>query len=122
MDIDLNEAANLMVAMDLPRIARKDLTSLSEVIAKYRGIRLTMLANGREPDDPVIKELTDLEETLTNARQALQHVSTAMSAPPQQPADMSGGTVQELTEDVQDQNQPKLKKPKPKPKPKEPWE
>lgn len=123
MDIDLDDAATMIVGMDLPRIMRKDLTVLSEMIAKYRGIRLSLLAQGREPDDAVIDELATFEKTLTTAIMAMRHTSATLSAPPQQPADMSGTSVQELTDDVQDQNEPKQapKAPK-KPKPKEPWE
>ena len=99
MEMELDPTAGMTISMDAPRILRKDMTLLSELIAKYRGIKLTLMAGGSASDE-VVKELSDLDITFMNARQSLQHVIDKISVPSPVPGVVGGHSTSDLKGDV----------------------
>ena len=73
-----NEFATQVISEDMGRMIRKDMTVLSEMVAKYRGVHVTK-AMALGENDAVTKELGDIETSLVNARQALSHVMDLIS-------------------------------------------
>jgi hypothetical protein len=74
-------AADQALVMDAPRIIRKDMTLLTELVAKYQGLEGALNGVGR---DDAANEVSGLVVPLVTARAALEHaletISTA-SAP-----------------------------------------
>lgn len=65
------QAADQALVMDAPRIIRKDMTLLTELVAKYQGLEGALNGVGQEE---AAEEVSDLVVPLVNARAALEHV------------------------------------------------
>lgn len=65
------QAADQALVMDAPRIIRKDMTALTEMVAKYQGLEGALNGVGQEA---AAEEVSDLVVPLVNARAALEHV------------------------------------------------
>jgi len=76
MSKEHRKAADQALVMDAPRILRKDMTLLTELLAKYQGMEGALNAVGQEE---AANEVSDLVVPLVNARQALEHVIDALN-------------------------------------------
>ena len=106
MEIELNPQATLSLQMDMPRITRSDMTRMSELLAKYRGVKLTLTGMGFTPNDEVMKQLDGLEQSLVSTRVYMNNVMQALSMPPEMPAAMTGHSSDDLASDVARENAP----------------
>jgi len=70
------QAADQALVMDAPRIIRKDMTLLTELVAKYQGLEGALNGVGLEE---AANETSDLVVPLMNARSALEHVLEALN-------------------------------------------
>lgn len=61
--------------MDAPRIIRKDMTLVTELVAKYQGLEGALNGVGQED---AAEEIADLVVPLVNARAALEHALEAL--------------------------------------------
>ena len=112
--IEVNPHATLALQMDLPRIARSDMTRVSELLAKYRGIKLTLAAQGFEAEDEAMVALDGLEQALVATRLHVTGVLQCLSMPPQGAPAMSGHSSADLEHEVERENEPEAEP--------EPWE
>jgi len=76
MTQDHRQAADQALVMDAPRIIRKDMTLLTEMMAKYQGLEGAFNGIGMEA---AAEETSDLVVPLMNARNALEHVAEAIN-------------------------------------------
>lgn len=75
---DIKRYTSAAIAADLPRIVRSDITRQTELAAKYE--RLALDATSPE----VSKQIGEALVSITNTRQALEHVARLLAAVPKE--------------------------------------
>ena len=75
MSKEHRKAADQALVMDAARVIRKDMTLMTELLAKYQGLEGALNGVGQET---AAEEVSDLVVPLCNARAALEHVLEAL--------------------------------------------
>lgn len=107
MEMTLDPNVGMTIAMDIPRMLRKDMTALSEMSAKYRGVKLTLMAGGNTTD-AAIEQLNALDVAIGEARAQLSEVAAQTTNAARVPGAVGGHSTNDLESDIAALNEEKV--------------